>query len=173
MIASIISKGGVYAGGALEVVTLFERRFFEASSVLSSLFVFFFFVFANASLDSSRKTLTNPIKVLGYLPDWRIANETTSESIVNALCARTDAILLFSIEVDENGQLEKLDRLPSAVRSRKAEKCQETVRVRNTRNDRRIFTNERFCKSDEHESNAKGIREIGVQFLVRTVRGYL
>ena len=95
--------------------SLFERRFFEASSVLSSLFVFFFFVFANASLDSSRKTLTNPIKVLGYLPDWRIANETTSESIVNALCARTDAILLFSIEVDENGQLEKLDRLPSAL----------------------------------------------------------
>ena len=95
--------------------SLFERRFFEASSVLSSLFVFFFFVFANASLDSSRKTLTNPIKVLGYLPDWRIANETTSESIVNALCARTDAILLFSIEVDENGQLEKLDRLPSEL----------------------------------------------------------
>ena len=97
-----------------------ERSFFEASAgVLSSLFgfVFFFgFFFANASLDSSRKTLgTNPIKVLGYLPDWRIANETTSESIVNALCARTDAIILFSIEVDENGALDKLDRLPSEL----------------------------------------------------------
>ena len=97
-----------------------ERSFFEASAgVLSSLFGFFFFFgffFANASLDSSRKTLvTNPIKVLGYLPDWRIANETTSESIVNALCARTDAIILFSIEVDENGALDKLDRLPSEL----------------------------------------------------------
>ncbi|CAL6321779.1 unnamed protein product [Bathycoccus prasinos] len=69
--------------------------------------------FANG--DSSPTKKKNPIKVLGYLPDWRIANETTSESIVSALCARTDAILLFSIEVDENGQLEKLDRLPSAL----------------------------------------------------------
>ena len=87
-----------------------EGSFFEVS-VLSSLFLFFFFVFANASNDSS----PNPIKVLGYLPDWRIANETTSESIINALCARTDAIILFSIEVDENGALDKLDRLPSAL----------------------------------------------------------
>ncbi|CAL6319122.1 unnamed protein product [Bathycoccus prasinos] len=88
-------------------------------SVLSSLFFFVVFVvfahnaFANG--DSSPTKKKNPIKVLGYLPDWRIANETTSESIVNALCARTDAIVLFSIEVDEFGRLEKLDRLPSAL----------------------------------------------------------
>ena len=87
--------------------------------VLSSLFFFVVFVvfahnaFANG--DSSPTKKKNPIKVLGYLPDWRIANETTSESIVHALCARTDAIVLFSIEVDENGRLEKLDRLPSAL----------------------------------------------------------
>ena len=101
--------------------SLFEKRsFFEASSkVLSSLFFFVVFVvfahnaFANG--DSSPTKKKNPIKVLGYLPDWRIANETTSESIVNALCARTDAIVLFSIEVDEFGRLEKLDRLPSAL----------------------------------------------------------
>ncbi|CAL6322255.1 unnamed protein product [Bathycoccus prasinos] len=88
-------------------------------SVLSSLFFFVVFVvfahnaFANG--DSSPTKKKNPIKVLGYLPDWRIANETTSESIVHALCARTDAIVLFSIEVDEFGRLEKLDRLPSAL----------------------------------------------------------
>ena len=87
--------------------------------VLSSLFFFVVFVvfahnaFANG--DSSPTKKKNPIKVLGYLPDWRIANETTSESIISALCARTDAIVLFSIEVDENGRLEKLDRLPSAL----------------------------------------------------------
>ena len=94
-----------------------ERRFFEAASVVrSSLFFFFVFVFvANAASLVPSRTTTNAIKVLGYLPDWRIANETTSESIVNALCARTDAILLFSIEVDENGALDKLDRLPSAL----------------------------------------------------------
>jgi len=89
-----------------------ERSFLLEVSVLSSLF-FFFFVFANASLDSSPET--NPIKVLGYLPDWRIANETTSDAILNALCARTDAIILFSIEVDAFGRLDKLDRLPSAL----------------------------------------------------------
>ena len=89
--------------------SLFEKRsFFEASSkVLSSLFFFVVFVvfahnaFANG--DSSPTKKKNPIKVLGYLPDWRIANETTSESIISALCARTDAIVLFSIEVDEVG----------------------------------------------------------------------
>ena len=87
--------------------------------VLSSLFFFVVFVvfahnaFANG--DSSPTKKKNPIKVLGYLPDWRIANETTSESIISALCARTDAIVLFSIEVDEFGRLEKLDRLPSAL----------------------------------------------------------
>ena len=98
--------------------SLFEKRsFFELSSVLSSLFFFVVFgVFANnAFANDSSPRKKNPIKVLGYLPDWRIANETTSESIVHALCARTDAIVLFSIEVDENGRLEKLDRLPSAL----------------------------------------------------------
>ena len=63
MIASIlVGKGGggsARVGGKIEVVTL-EREAFEASAgVLSSLFgfVFFFgFFFANASLDSSRKT---------------------------------------------------------------------------------------------------------------------
>ena len=50
--------------------------------VLSSLFFFVVFVvfahnaFANG--DSSPTKKKNPIKVLGYLPDWRIANETTS-----------------------------------------------------------------------------------------------
>ena len=87
--------------------------------VLSSLFFFVVFgVFAHnafANGDSSPTKKKNPIKVLGYLPDWRIANETTSESIISALCARTDAIVLFSIEVDEFGRLEKLDRLPSAL----------------------------------------------------------
>ena len=119
MIASIlVGKGGggsARVGGKIEVVTLEREAFLKRPPGSSLLFCILLFVFANASLDSSRKTLTNPIKVLGYLPDWRIANETTSESIVNALCARTDAIILFSIEVDENGALDKLDRLPSEL----------------------------------------------------------
>jgi len=109
-----------------------ERRFLLEVPVLSSLF-FFLFVFANASLDASPET--NPIKVLGYLPEWRIANETTSDAILNALCARTDAIILFSIEVDAFGRLDKLDRLPSALNlerlksAKKRFKCEAHVTI--------------------------------------------
>jgi len=56
-----------------------------------------------------------PIKVLGYLPEWRLSTNDTAEarSIVHGLCARLNALILFSIEVDENGDLDKLDRIPS------------------------------------------------------------
>ena len=56
-----------------------------------------------------------PIKVLGYLPEWRLSTNDTAEatSVVHGLCARLNALILFSIEVDENGELDKLDRIPS------------------------------------------------------------
>ena len=62
--------------------------------------------------------VSNPIDVVGYLPDWRLnedddATRRRTRSLVHALCARTNALILFSIEVDKNGELDKLERLPS------------------------------------------------------------
>ena len=77
--------------------------------------------------DDDDDDVSNPIDVVGYLPDWRLneddvvnddddaAKTTTTRSLVHALCARTNALILFSIEVDKNGELDKLERVPSTA----------------------------------------------------------
>ena len=122
--------GGSASRGKIEVVTLEREAFLKRPPGSSSLWirlllwiflrerVFGFFPkdIRNESNQSSR-----------YLPDWRIANETTSESIVNALCARTDAIILSP------SRWTKTERWISWTdcrrKSRKAEISQETVLV--------------------------------------------
>ena len=74
--------------------------------------------------DDDDDDVSNPIDVVGYLPDWRVneddvndddAAKTSTRSLVHALCARTNALILFSIEVDKNGELDKLERVPSTA----------------------------------------------------------
>ena len=45
-------------------------------------------------------SVSNPIDVVGYLPDWRLnadddATRRRTRSLVHALCARTNALILF------------------------------------------------------------------------------
>ena len=120
---SIISKGGfVYAGGALEeVVTLSSRKDAFLKRLLS-----FLLSFSSSSLSSLHTTRSRT----EILPRRRrriqskfSGTSQTGESRTKqppkasyTRCARGQMrFVLFSIEVDENGRLEKLDRLPSAL----------------------------------------------------------
>ena len=119
-----------------------EREAFEASAVLSSLFGFFFFVFANASLDSSRTN--NRSNQSSRVPP-RLANRKRNNLRKHRKRFMRSNRCDYSL-LHRGGRKRTLDKLDN-YRQDESQGESPSGSVR-SRSDRRIFTNEWFCKSD-------------------------